>query len=508
MPQAIPAALLFFTSAGLTGGALAAATYIGAAALTIGPLALSVGVSAYSAHQARKNLAPVSDPNGIQQILKQSIPAQRLVLGTATTGGALFFYEAKKPYIWMGILLASHEVDGLDSVFINRNRVYFDGSGLATSVPFTDGSNVYLKASFRNGSIDQAIDPLIAADFPTMPATFRQRGHATLVIRAHYGFGADFQAKFDDHKRIYGDQGVLQPLIRYRGAKCYDTRQAGHVLEDPTTHTWTDNAAITLARYLTHQWPDTRLVDPDRLDWDQIAAAADECDKWETAKDGTTFQRHTANGVIQSTDDPFDVIENMKVAMGGHLILDRAKIYPVVRTRREPQATLHMGMIRGGFEYVSEPRDRELVNIIKPTFIAPDREYQEVAGPVLRRTDLITQDNKPREASIRGAFVEDHRRMQRIASAALKQARIGRTLTVGASLEALTWAPGKVYAVFLTGSLARANGQYELVEKAWDESLRGYRLTLVGYDPTVTDFDPQSEQDFVLDEDTLEAEAA
>jgi len=508
MPQAIPLSLLFFTSAGLTGGALAAATYIGAAALIAGPLALSVGYSAYAANQARKNLAAVSDPNGIQQILKQSIPAQRLCLGTVTTGGALFFYEAKKPYIWMGILLAAHEVDGLDSIFVNRNQVYFDSSGLATSVPFTDGSNVYLKASFRSGSIDQARDTLIAADFPTMPSTFRQRGHATLVIRAHYGFGVDFEATLNDHKRIYGDQGALQPLIRFRGAKCYDPRQAGHVLGTSSTWTWSDNAAIALARYLTHQWPDTRLVDPARLDWDQIAAAADECDRWETATDGTTFRRHTANGVIQSTDDPYDVIENLKVAMGGHLILDRAKIYPVVRTRREPQATLHMGMIKGGFEYVSEPRDRELINIIKPTFIAPDREYQEVAGPVLRREDLITQDNKPRESSIRGAFVEDHRRMQRIASAALNQARIGRTLTVGATLDALSWSPGKVYEVYLAGSLARANGQYELVEKAWDDNLRGYRLTLVGYDPTVTDFDPNDEQDFVLDDDTLEAQAA
>jgi len=508
MPQAIPAALLFFTSAGLTGGALAAATYIGAAALTIGPLALSVGVAAYSQYQAKKQVAPVSDPNGLQSILKQAIPPQRLVLGTVTTGGALFFYKAKKPYIWMGILLAAHEVDGLDSVYINGHRVFFDGSGFATSVPFNDGVNQYLKASFRSGTMSQAIDPIIAADFPTMPSTFRQRGHATLVIRAHYGFGTDFQTKYDDHKRVYGDQGVLQPLTRFRGAKCFDPRKPGVVLETPSTWTWSDNAAICLARYLTHQWPDTRLVDPARLDWDQIALAADECDRWEVGKDGTTFHRHTINGVVQSTDSPYDVIENMKVAMGGHLIMDRAKIYPVVRARRAPAGTLHMKMLLGGVEYASEPRDRELINIIKPTFIAPDREFQEVAGPVLRETDLITQDGKPREASLRGAYVEDHRRMQRIACAALKQARIGRTLTAGATLEALGWTPGKVYRVHLTGPLERCNGLYELVSKEWDDRLRGYRLTLIGYDETVTDFDPQDEQDFVLDEDVLEAEAA
>src|SRR5690606_16612005 len=98
--------------------------------------------------------------------------------------------------------------------------------------------------------------------------------------------------------------------------------------------------------------------------------------------------------------------ENMKIAMGGHVILERGKVYPVIRGRRAPEATLHQEMIVGGLEYTSEARDRELINIMKPTFIAPDREYQEVAGPVLRREDLIANDNKPRESSLRGAFVE------------------------------------------------------------------------------------------------------
>jgi len=497
---------------GVTSGAAVTGIVAGVqAALLLAPVGLSLGVSAYAANQARKQIAPVSDINGLQSILKQAIPPQRLCLGTVTTGGALFFYKAKKPYIWMGILLAAHEVDGLDSVYIDGSQVFFDPStGLATSTPFSDGAQQYLKASFRTGAMDQAIDTIIASDFPTMPTTFRQRGHATMVIRAHYGFGANFEAKYDDHKRIYGDQGVLQPLTRFRGAKCYDPRQPGHVLGTPATWTWSDNAAICLARFLTNQWPDTRLTDPTRLDWDMVARAADECDRWEVGNDGTTFRRHTINGVVQSTDSPYDVIENMKIAMGGHLVLDRAKIYPVVRGRRTPAGTLHMNMLLGGVEYASEPRDRELINIIKSSFVAPDREYQEVSGPVLRRADLIALDGKPREASVRGAFVEGHRRIQRIASAMLNQARIGRTLTAGATLEAMNWAPGEVYRVHLTGdALSRCNGLYELARKDWDDRMRGYRLTLIGYSDTVTDFDPLvDEQDFVLDDATLEAEAA
>jgi|GEM_PF-3017356 len=494
---------------GITGGA--AVTAITTAGVILGyaaPLALAIGSQAYQLNKARKNISPTNDPNGIQQILKQSIPPQRLILGRATTGGALFFYRAKKPYIWYGILLAAHEVDGFENLFINGHTVFIGPDGFATSEPFRDGTRKYIEVSFRNGTIDQAIDPIIARDFPDMPATFRQRGHATIVIKAHFGFGDDYEAKVEDHKRVYGDQGSLSPLVRLRGARMPDLRKPGVSLGAPSTWIWTDNAPLCLAKYLTHQWPDTQLISPDRLDWDAFMLAADEADRWETSKDGTTFHRHTVNGVVQSTDDPWDVIENFKVAMGGHVIVERGKVYPIIRARREPKATLHQNMIVGGLEYTSEPRDRELVNIVKPTFVSPEREFQEVEGPTLRREDLIVIDGKPRESSLRGAFVEDHRRIQRFAQAQLNWARDGRTLSVGATMEALSWTVGEVYRVHLLGALARVNGLYELVSKDWDDRMGGYKLHFIGYDPAATDFDPQDEQDFTIDEDVLEAEAA
>lgn len=502
--------LILSIGPGISG---AAATAIVTAGTLLGyavPVGLAIGAQAYQAQQLNRlrQTQPTNDPNGLQQIIKQSIPPQRLVLGRATTGGAMFFYRAKKPYIWYGLLLAAHEIDGFENLFMNGHTVFIDENGFATSVPFRDGDNKYIEVSFRSGTLDQAIDPIIARDFPDMPATFRQRGHATMVIKAHYGFGAGFEEQFEDHKRVYGDQGSLQPMVRIRGARLPDLRKAGVALGDKSTWVWSDNAPLCLMRHLIHGWPDTRLLDPSRLDWDAFMRAADECDRWEVSKDGTTFRRHTVNGIVQSTDSPWDVIENFKIAMGGHLIIDRGKVYPVIRNKREPVATLHQQMIVGGLEYASEPRDRELVNIVKPTFIAPDREYQEVAGPTLRRADLIANDNKAREISIRGAFVEDHRRMQRVASANLNWARNGKTLTVGATIEALSWMVGKTYRVHLLGSLARVNGTYELISKQWDDRLRGYRLSFVGYDPEATWFDPQSEQDFELDPDVVNAEAA
>src|SRR5690606_38031483 len=135
-------------------------------------------------------------------------------------------------------------IDGFENLFINGHTVFIDQDGFATSVPFRDGDRKYIEVSFRRGTLDQSVDPIIARDFPDMPATFRQRGHATIVIKAHYGFGSGFEAQYEDHKRVYGDQGALQPLVRYRGARVPDLRRGGVSLGDPSTWVWSDNAAL------------------------------------------------------------------------------------------------------------------------------------------------------------------------------------------------------------------------------------------------------------------------
>lgn len=510
MPQALPVA--FMNAAALfsgSGAVLVGAYAAGQIAATVIPLAVSVGVQAWQAQKMKKQLAAINDTQGVQAILKQAIPPQRLILGRATVGGALFFYEAKPPYLWIGILLASHECDGLDALSIRGLRVFIDSDGFATSVPFADGSDKYIEVSFRPGTMDQAIDPIIARDFPTIPSKFRQRGHATLVVKAHYGFGATRDDKDDDHKEVYGDSGQFVPLPVVRGAKMYDPRRAGCVIDDPSTWVWSDNAALATMRYLTHKWPDMQLVDPVRVDWDRVAACADDCDRWMPVADGSAIRLSTVDGVIQSVDPVFDVIENLKTAFFGHIVLDRGKVYPLARAARPAESTLHMDMLRGPVSYVAEPRLSETVNVVSTTFVAEDRDGQTVAGPVLRDATQIAADGAAREQAIPGAFIKDARRIQMKAKAFRDLARAARKIACGATIEAMDWTIGQTVNVSLTGVFAYMNGSYELTEKAWDDKLGGLRLVLSGTVATAFDFDPATdEQPFTLDDDTLDAEAA
>lgn len=514
MPALIPFATAFsaittgaLAGAGVTSlGILSAVSTVAFYGALAAPIALALGANAYIAHKLKPQTGAINDPGGLQQIVKQAIPPQRVAFGTVTTSGALFFLADDPPYLYYGLLLAAHKCGPLDSIYLNNHRVFIDANGEATSVPFRDGATSYLKVSYRDGDIDQAIDPILAADFPDLPSTFRQRGHTTAVIRAHYGFGVDRQAKDDDHKRVYGDSGQLTPLFRFKGAFCYDPRDPTHDINDSTTWSWSDNAAICFMRWLTFQWPDTRLLDPAKINWSLVAQAADICDEWEQSSLGDPFRRHTVNGIVQSTDQAFDVIEQMKLAGNSLLVLNGGKIYPVAFDRkRKPKATLHLDMVTGGFEFTNEARLREMANVVKTKFVAPDREWQTVLGPVDRRPALISADGAERERLVDGAFIEGHRRAQRAGSFVLNDSRLGKTLSVPVTEEAHEWVPGDVITVWFPKKFEKVNGTYQLRGKIANDKISGYQISLVEYDETAADFDPSDEQAFTIDEDVQAA---
>lgn len=499
------AAMFAAASAGVASGAVLTAIFTVVSTVTGAlPLALALGYQSYVAYQAKKNIQSLNNTEGLQRAIKQAIPPQRLVLGRAATSGALFFYEVKPPYVYYGYLLAAHECGGLESILINGHTVAIGPDGFATSSPFSDGANKYIKVSYRNGHINQAIDPIIAADFPNIPSTFRQRGHATAVVRAHYGFGADRQAQDDDHKRVYGDSGQLDPIFRFKGAKVYDPRDPGQAEGDETTWRWSDNAALCMNRALTFKWPDNQILRSDKINWGKSAVAADVCDLWQSCKDGTSIRASTINGVIQSTDETFDWIESFKLAMTGQLVMDAGKVFPVALTKKDPVATLHVGMMPMGFQFITEPRRRDMANIVKTNFVATDRDYQTVSGPVIRNQTFIDQDGGPRELSINLAYVEDHRRAQRKAYIDLMQSRLGKTFTAPVTMEAMEWEVADVIRVDLPDPISAPNGLYLLSKKAWNETISAFDVVLTEYDPSIIDWVPSAQEaDFALDEDTL-----
>lgn len=516
-------ALLFNAAGGAISVGVASA--IGGALITVGgSLALSAASTALQGSNRQSdlnNLAAFTGSGTLSQQMRRpqvaALPEQRLALGTVTTSGALIWRHYDPPYLWHLYALAAHECGDLVSLRINGVDVELENAGngilRAFGAPFYNISTGvrYIELSYRNGTADQAMDPIAGRDFPTLPATFRQRGTTTVMLKAHFG------SSQTDHDDVYGQQNVFNPLFRFRGAKYYDPRVLGCDRSDPSTWVNGSTASLNIARALYHAWPDMKLVDIESFDWDKMAASAVIDDKFRGCADGTVERNHTCDGVILSTADPLQMIKELLTSCDGMLVARGGKYHILSGDRRNPVGTLHQDMLVGDIELHTETPDADLINIVKTEIVAPDRDYKPVVGPRLRRDDLIALDGKPLETTLTLPFTEGHRRGQRLASRKLKESRgttsgaSGRkAFTATFGIGARNVRAGEVWRVAFR-DFDKVDGDYMITEARRDESSAVPQFVISGVSWSNEKFDwhaPTDEQEFTLDDDVLTAEAA
>lgn len=482
MPFALPAALaplISFLATPIIGG------------LTIGGLASTVALSGAS-FVLNKALAPKVRSSGIDEgqksTVQQAVPSQRLIYGRALVGGPIFFYECKPPYLYIGIVLASHEIDAVEKIYINGKEVLFDGSGAAATVNFVNGTTPYVYRSVRLGTAGQTIDPILTADFSELPATFRQRGHATIVLKCYYGSSAD------DHEKYWGS-GAPQFLFLVRGMKVYDPREPAQSVSDPSTWAWSDNASLCLAHYLTFSKGCDRSWDA--IDLDALKTAASHDDESITLASGGVEPRYTINGVIDLASDPSEVVLNMLSANLGRLVW-RSGLYAIYSgVPRDPVWTFNDETARGDMS-VRMHRDRKgLVNVVRTVFASSDREYQTVNGPVLRNAAYIAADGEIYEITITLPLTASHTMAQRIAKATMERARIGRQLNRRESIEAMRLSASDIVNIE-SGFLPVLGGTFEINSLKLDHETFEVEIEAEEYSADIYDWSTADEQAFSI----------
>ena len=491
----------------------AVAGAIGGALLSIGAsVALSAASTLLTRSRKQSSLAggqgvAVADQQALRQPQIGPIPEQRLVLGTVTSSGVLIWRRYQPPYLWHVYLIAAHKCGKLLSVRLNGKDVSLSPSGLPDSPPYLQDGVSYLEVSYRDGDDDQLIDPIIARDFPAMPATFRHRGFATVVVKANYG------ASDAVHKAIYGADFNFNPLFRFEGARYFDPRRSTCYLDDPSSWVNGSTASLNIARYLYHPWPNTRLVDPvTEIDWEKMKRAADIDDRWAGRKDGSRERNHTCDGIILSTADPTTTLREMLTSNDGLLIQNAGKYHVLSGAPSEPVGTLHQDMLAGGFSIQNETPDRELINIIKPEFVSPERDYKPQVGPVNRRDDFIATDGRPIEITESFPFTEGDARAQRLTNRKMIEVRGGnevgamrRSFTGVFTLEARKYRAGDIVNVWFRDFPA-ARMVIRITKTSRDETMQ--RVIIEGVSWTNERFvwhAPTDQKDFTLSDEVLAA---
>lgn len=436
---------------------------------------------------------------------RQDVPPQRKIYGEVLVGGPLFFEESKNPLYYQGFLLSEGPITEVMEVRNTQEifRVHPVIFGQAFE-PFTnvEGRPLYVgrvKLCVRQGLIGQAIDPILAAAFPALdPATFLQRGVATLVCEAHFG------SDFDENELLWGSSRRPNPIALIRGVPVYDPRNPRHVLptdvDDPAeveacrlTWDWSNTAALVQADYL---WdPKGGRIPIGSLDWDRIARSADYDEGMIGTNEGPLIKRHTIDGVVTAGQQPLQILQSMLTANRGFIARSRGRVW--VQSSQpidKPVITITDDHIKGGIELRRAQPKRSLLNRVRSRFIDPRQQWTTVDGPIRNRTDLQALDGDIYQSTLDLPWTADHRRAQRIAEQMLRDSRLGRSIRMPLMVDTLGLDAGSVIRVDLS-IYPRANGVYRLTEVQLSGSLDSIVITGAEYDPSIErDWNPETDE--------------
>jgi hypothetical protein len=374
------------TIAGITISAAA----IGGALVSVG---ITYGLSSVSASLQRaalkKQLGSLAADAASTRVPNRAGSATRqLILGEVLKSGTAFKQGSRGGFFWLGLVLASDEIDGLSEFRIGTSAVPLDTNGYPIAAPYFAGGKYYLQVSFRPGTADQLIDPIIAADFPSNAndldsdgvSRFRQRGLPCVVIKLYAGADAN------EKQGVWGSTDP-NPLLKLRGSRVFDPRDAAQSPYDSSTWKWSRNGPLNYARWRTH-------VDFGKVDWSEIdipalARAADIADQIVRRKDGSLEPRYRLDGIVDSGSDPAQTEADLMLSFLGERHWEDGKIVLSAGVPRDPTCTLTDRTMRGGLEASTATPWGDAINTVRSSFVAADAEYSVAAGPVYRSDAYI-----------------------------------------------------------------------------------------------------------------------
>lgn len=329
MPQAIPA----IAAAALAGATTAAS--IGAAGVTI--LGVSLSAAAFGAVVAVGTLAVgllsiafapkgksssfnatadafTQEAQGRTQMVRQPITTRKLVLGGwVRVSGPLTLLETtnSKDHLHFVFPVCSNQVTDFGAVYLDGRRIARSriNGGATFGGPVASGTfKDLVDIRFRYGTDDQTAISALVSRIADADETWRGVGIAYLYIRVKRN-----RNKFPQ---------VPQATVYVKGRPVYDPRDGAQDPADPSTWTWTDNAKLVEAAYLTTPRIRGGMAKAgtfgeawQRIDEDLLVAAANICDELVDVKPVTIDATVSNDQVTISADD-------LRVAIGQHFTAD------------------------------------------------------------------------------------------------------------------------------------------------------------------------------------------
>ncbi len=303
--------------------------------------------------------------------VRQPIAARRIIYGKARLGGVYSFIHvtgSNNEYIHLVITLSGKRLAGIDNL-------YFDGE----LIPITNNASTGRTAGHVNmyvnlGDANQAAIPELVAAVPTKWTTaHRQRGCAHVYLKL----------KYDQNIFPNGIPNITFDTRGYDGV--YDPRTG--------TSAYTANAALCQADYLNdpifglNAAYTSEIVDADLIE------AANICDEDVSLAAGGTEKRYELNGVIDSSNTPKVIIQQLLTTSSGSAI-SMGNLWVIhAGAYRAPLIDLDENDLAGPIKFQTRHSRQDLFNSVQGTFVSPDNDWQPADFPPVSIAAYVSEDN-------------------------------------------------------------------------------------------------------------------
>lgn len=412
------------TGLGFLGATKAAAvivTYAKAIAF-VSTIAASVAYNSYSQKRMQKKMAAALNnlDQGREISVRDPIAPRRIIYGQCLVGGTIVFAEVtgtSNEFLYLIVKLADHECHELGDVYFDDVVVPLDGSGNATGT-YAGYATVRKYVGLAAGQRDTTLETDSGGEWTS----------------AHLGKSvARLHVKLKHNPDLY-PQGIPNIRCLVKGRKVYDFRTS--------TTGYSNNPALCVADYLMDAKYGKGVAQA-RINSTAVSAAANICDENVNLNPSGTEKRYTCNGVINSDEDPNDILASLADSMAGSIV-DAGGLWTIqAGAYRTPALTLTDDDLAGGFSVAPRLSRQDTFNGVRGTYYSPDNQWAAADFP-----SIVNDTYKADDGGIRlwrdvgYRFTTSSATAQRLAKIELERGRQQIVVQARYNLKAMQCQPG------------------------------------------------------------------
>lgn len=421
--------------------------------------------------------------SGMQGLLanaRSALAPHEYVYGQVRKGGANTYLEAtgdENKFLHMIITLAGHELDGIDSIYINDEIVTLDGNGFVTGDTWK--SKIRIKKHL--GAADQTVDTDLLAESNQITSDFKGQGIAYLYVRLEY------------------DQDTFA-----NGIPLFTAMVRGKKVGDPRTEqvNYSNNAALCIRDYLRSSYGLADTSTDDTI----FTVAANVCDENIGLVESGTEKRYAMNGVISADTPVGSVLQSMTTSCAGMLFWGQGNWQLKVGYYTAPVKNFTLDDLRGPITLQTRTSMRDIFNVVRGTFNDAGQDYITADYPQIASATFLAEDNGVESAlDFELPFTTSAATAQRIAKLTLFRGREQMTFSADFGLAAFGVQVGDI--VSLTNErYGWTNKEFEIIGWRFSASDQAgdLRINLTLHETSDTAFDWNAEEiDIISNNSTL-----